>query len=289
VKRVLVTGAAGHAGGMVLSALEAQGQPVRAAGTRVERLQRPGREVVRLDFTDPASWGAALAGCDGLFLMRPPPLADMEHTLCPFLDAARAAGVAHVVFLSVAGAERMRWVPHRAVEQHLEAGPGGWTILRPGFFAQNLEEAYARDLKEDGRLYVPAGGAHVAFLDVLDVGAVTARVLAEPARFEAQHLTLTGPAAPTLAEVAACLSLALGRPIRYQPATLAGYVWHLKVRRGLPWIQVLVQCILHLGVRRGDAEVVAGTVQAVLGREASSLSAYLARRPPALFGPEAKA
>jgi len=105
VKRILVTGASGHAGGMVLSALEARGLPVRAAATRPQRLEQPGREVTRLDFTDARTWPIALLGCDAVFLLRPPALTDMELTLIPFLDTARASGVTYVVFLSVAGAE----------------------------------------------------------------------------------------------------------------------------------------------------------------------------------------
>lgn len=286
MKRILVTGASGHAGGMVLSALEARGLPVRAAATRPQRLEQPGREVARLDFTDARTWPIALLGCDAVFLLRPPALTDMELTLIPFLDTARASGVTYVVFLSVAGAAQRSWVPHVQVERHLEGGPPGWTILRPGFFAQNLEGAYARDLLEDGRLYVPAGDGRVAFLDVLDVGAVVAELMSDPARHDREHLTLTGPEALTFDEVAARVSRALGRPITYRPATPLGYVWHLVNRRELPLMQALVQAVLHVGLRRGDAQAVDRTVASLLGRDASSLEAYLARLAPSLAPPD---
>lgn len=42
----------------------------------------------------------------------------MKTTLCPFLDLAYASGVKHVVFLSVARADEVKWVPHREVELH---------------------------------------------------------------------------------------------------------------------------------------------------------------------------
>lgn len=277
--RVLVTGALGNVGREVARACASAGLTVRVANRQVESLRArfPDAEAVRFDFLDPATWDGALAGCDFVFLLRPPPLGDMSTTLNPFVDAAYRAGAGHIVFLSVAGADRMRWVPHRAVELHLAASGDAWTCLRPGFFAQNLEDAYRRDIVEDGRLYVPAGRGRVAFFDVADAGEVTARVLAEPEAFRGRSLTLTGPAALTFDEVAGLLTRALGRTIRYVPASVLGYAWHLWRRRGLPWMQILVQIVLHVGLRRGDAEAVDPTVRAVLGRDPTPMEGYLSR------------
>lgn len=128
----------------------------------------------------------------------------------------------HVVFLSVAGAERRSWVPHRKVEVHLEKVGTAWTILRPGFFAQNLADAYKADIVEDHRLYVPAGDGKVAFLDVRDIGAVTAEIFTRDA-FRGRALTLTGPEAVTFSDVARLLTEILATPIRYEPASVLGY------------------------------------------------------------------
>lgn len=246
----------------------ARGLAVRAAGGDPAALAArfPRATATRLDFLDRSTWPGALAGCDAVFLLRPPALADMRATLCPFVDAAVRAGVRHVVFLSVAGAERLRWVPHRAVEAHLPGAGCGWTLLRPGFFAQNLQEAYRRDIVEDGRLYVPAAQGRVAFVDVRDIAAVAAEVFTDPAEFDGAALTLTGPAAVRFDAVAGALRAALGRPVRYVPASVPGYAWHLRVRRGLPWGQIAVQTVLHLGLRRGAAERVDPTLGRLLGR-----------------------
>lgn len=160
----------------------------------------------------------------------------------------------------------MKWVPHRKVELHLPARDRGYTVLRPGFLAQNLEGAYARDLVEDGRLYVPSAQGRVSFLDVCDAGAVAARVFAEPARFRGDALTLTGPAALTFDGVAAILSRALNRRIRCVPASVPGDAWQLRSKRQVPWKQIVIQTILHVGLRRGGAEEVDPTVERLLGR-----------------------
>ncbi|MFO0744148.1 MAG: NmrA family NAD(P)-binding protein [Myxococcota bacterium] len=279
VSRILITAALGNVGGEVARACAARGLAMRVADRDASALRArlPDHEAAALDFLDRATWPAALEGCDRVFLLRPPPIGDMEATLLPFVDAAYAAGVEHIVFLSVAGAERMKWVPHRKVELHLMARGKGFTLLRPGFFAQNLKDAYRRDIVEDGRLYVPAAEGRVAFLDVRDVGDVAARVFDEPARFRGQALTLTGPEALTFREVAALLSQRLGRTIAYQPAGILGYARHLRRKRGMPWTQIVVQTILHVGLRRGDAERVEPTVEALLGRPPGSLGEYVDR------------
>jgi uncharacterized protein YbjT (DUF2867 family) len=275
--RVLVTAALGNVGHNVVEQCAARGLEVRAAGLERAVLERrfPGRDVCRFDFLDRSTWAPALAGTQLLFLLRPPPLGDMDTTLCPFVDAAYESGVEHIVFLSVAGADRMKWVPHRKVELHLMKTGAAWTLLRPGFFAQNLQDAYRRDIVEDARLYVPAGAGRVAFVDVADVAAIAARVLSDPEAFRGQALTVTGPEAITFDAAAATLSQALGRSIRYEPASIPGYVWHLKVKRHMAWMQVLVQTVLHVGLRRGDAERVEPTVERLLGRAPRTLADYV--------------
>ncbi len=273
---VLVTGALGNVGAATVIALLAAGDAVRAADLAPERIAErfPQAEPVRLDFLDDTTFRPALTGCRALFLLRPPPIAKVKPTLDRLVDVAADLGVEHVVFSSVQGADTNRVVPHHRVEQHLKASGLPWTMLRPGFFAQNLTDAYRADIRDDGRLYVPAGEGRVAFIDVTDLGEVAARVFADPAPHRGQGYTLTGPEALTFDQVAALLSTALGRPVRYEPASALGYVRHLR-RRGLPLPQVAVQTVLHLGLRRGDSETVDPTVERLLGRPATPLSAFV--------------
>ena len=63
---------------------------------------------VSMDFGNPASFARALDGISYVFLIRPPELADAKRYFLPFLEAAQAAGVRHIVFMSVIGAEKNR-------------------------------------------------------------------------------------------------------------------------------------------------------------------------------------
>jgi uncharacterized protein YbjT (DUF2867 family) len=273
---VVVTGASGNTGRPLVQALGDLGVPVRVAGTAPERLRGlfPAAEAVRLDLRDPATFGPAVRGARGLFLVRPPAVSDVGPTLNRLVDVARAEGVSHLVFLSVAGAGANPLVPHHAVERHLAAGTADWTLLRPGFFAQNLGDAYRRDLLEDDRLYVPAGRGRAAFVDVRDVAEVAARALQSPAEHAGRAWTLTGPEALSFDEAARLLTAALGRPIRYEAASVPGYARHLRAR-GLPWGQVAVQAVLHVGLRLGQAAAVDPTLPRLLGRPARTLADYV--------------
>ena len=278
---ILVTGATGNVGGAVVRHLLA-----RAAVPKDIRVRAAVRdpaaavkqfdarvEAVALDFLQPESFAPALAGVTALFLLRPPALARVRKTLCALVDAAEQAGVGHVVFLSVTGAETHRFVPHHAVEQRLQRGRVPWTILRPGFFAQNIGDTYRPDIRERDEIYVAAGRGRVAWVDVRDLGEVAAEILLDPTPHVGRGYTLTGQENADFAEVAELLSRAAGRPIRYVPASALGQL-RRHLSRGMPLTQALVVTVLHLGLRggqRGDP-----TLGELLGRPARTVGDYVA-------------
>ncbi|MBL8680418.1 MAG: NAD(P)H-binding protein [Myxococcales bacterium] len=273
MSKILVTGASGNVGREVVRALVARGhEPITADRSSA---RAPGPSTSRaLDFHDASTWERAVEGCSRLFLLRPPAIADVRSTLLPFVDFARTRGVDHVVFLSVAGAERNRFIPHNKVERHLRATSDRFTNLRPGFFAQNLETAYLRDIVEDRRIYVPAGNAAVNWIDARDIGEVAAIVLDAPEHHRAQSYTLTGPGAVAWSVVTDALSSALGHDVRYEPASIVGYVRHLR-RRKLPAGAIAVQTVLHAMLRFGQGATLDPTAARLLRRAPRSIGEYV--------------
>ncbi len=116
--------------------------------------------------------------------------------------------------------------------------------------------------------------APVAFVDVRDVAQVAVQALIDSAAHDGKAYTLTGPEAVTFDFAAKLLSEALGREIAYEPASVLGYSRHLR-GRGMPLMQIVVQTILHAGLRLGQAETVDETLAALLGRPGRTLREYV--------------
>ena len=272
---VLVLGATGNVGQATVDALVGHGIPVRS-GSRTPNGAgpRPGVEVVELDVLRPETFGPAVEGIGGLFLVRPPPVSRVGPTLNALAATALRAGVDHIVFSSVAGADTNKVVPHHRVETYLRDHAPSWTILRPGFFAQNLADAYRQDIVEDDRIFLPAGDGRVAFIDTRDIGDAAATVFADPSPHRGSGYTLSGPEAVTFDDVAAILTRLLGRPVRYEAASVLGYARHLRGQRR-PLAQIAVQTVLHTGLRRGDAETVDHTLERLLGHPGRTLEQYV--------------
>ncbi|MEP0549150.1 MAG: SDR family oxidoreductase [Rhodothermales bacterium] len=272
--RIVVTGATGTVGRAVAERAVADGHEVVAAVRNVEADLPDGARAVAFDFTRPETFAPALAGADGLFLLRPPAISDAARFVNPVVDAAEAAGVGHVAFLSVLGAERNPLLPHRATEKRLEASPLGYTLLRASNFMQNLAEQNAAEIRERDTVFVPAGDGRVSYVDARDVGEAAALVLGAggPAQ---RALDLTGPTAIDHFEVAHVLSDVLGRRIDYaRPGALA-FAWR-KLGEGEPLPFVLVMTGIYTVARLGLAARVTDDLAALLGRPATSFATFAA-------------
>jgi uncharacterized protein YbjT (DUF2867 family) len=273
---ILVTGASGNVGRAVRRSLAASGAEVRVA-------QRPGRRDeptagrVDLDFVDPSTWAAAFAGVESMFLMRPPALGNVRRDLLPAVAAARNAGVRHVVFLSLQGAEKNRLVPHATVEEWLRSSGLQWTFVRASFFHQNLSTTHAADIRDRDEILVPAGRGATAFVDAEDVGAVAAAALLGPGMHADAAYTITGPRALTYEQIAGILSAELDRPIRYTRPGLLRYARHAQRYLDMPWGMVAVTSAIYTTARLGLADGLTDAVRQLLGRDPVDFAAFAHR------------
>ncbi|MCB2407259.1 SDR family oxidoreductase [Hymenobacter lucidus] len=221
---ILVTGATGTVGTELIKALSNRGLTVRAGvhsiikGDRLRQLN-PDVQLVEIDYSKPETLHVALTGVDRLFLLTP--FSEDQVAIGKrVIDAARQAGVQHIVRLSVAGADAEpgiqlgRW--HREVEQYLEQSGVPYTILRPGSFMQNFANYNADAICHEGKLYMPLGEGKVSYIDVRDIAATAAHILsADTHAHQDKIYDLSGPQALSTAEVAAAIGQATGQPVTY--------------------------------------------------------------------------
>jgi uncharacterized protein YbjT (DUF2867 family) len=272
--RILVTGATGNVGQEVIKELRRRGQRIVAAVFDERDAQRAPADVekVTLDFDRAETFAPAMRGIDKLFLMRPPQIADVERRLHPAIDAAQAAGVKQIVFLSLMGVNPR--VPHYKVEQKILATGLPYTFVRPSFYMQNLDTFYRDDIRLRDELFVPAGGAKTSFIDVRDIGAVAAMALAEPGH-EGKAYTLTGSEALDYYEVAELFSGTQGRRITYKRPTPAEYAARQKAL-GVPDEFIDVMRMLYWTVRLGIGKKVTPELGELLGRAPVTMAQYAA-------------
>ncbi|WP_424952746.1 SDR family oxidoreductase [Deinococcus sp.] len=267
---IFVLGATGNMGGEIARQLVLAGVPFRVGVRQPDRASFPlGVDVQHFDAAAPETYGA-LEGMRRMFLLWPPGT-DVRRDVKPVIEAAAARGVQQIVFLSILGAEKIPFVPHRHVERLLEASGMAWVFLRASYFMQNLSGIHRDDIRLRDEVFLPAGSGKTSFVDVRDVAAVAVHALMHGTRNTAYDLT--GPVALDYDEVASIFSVTLGRRVRYTRPSALKFV-RLTRRRGTPTPLALFMLVEYTVARLGLAGQVTHDIPALLGRPAGSLRQF---------------
>jgi uncharacterized protein YbjT (DUF2867 family) len=225
---ILVFGATGQQGGAVASHLLKDGWKVRAlvrnlGSDQAQALGQRGIELVQGDLNQPASLQEAMKGVYGVFSVQTPVEGTAAETRQgkAVADAAREAGVRHLVYSSVGGAERKTGIAHFEskwqVEEHIRALGLPATILRPVFFMSNLFQYYGVKEEADGTLTLTQAlhpQTRLQMIAVEDIGAFAALAFAHPETFLGQAVEIAGDAL-TPSEIAQHVERATGKTTRF--------------------------------------------------------------------------
>ncbi len=242
---ILVTGANGNLGGRVVDhLLKLVGPSGFVAGTRTpdspftRELERSGVNVRRADFDDPTALPQAFEGIETALIIS----TYADNSVRPrqnlnAIEAAKAAGVRRLVYTSFANASAKSLAEHShqvhyPTEQALMASGMDYTILRHALYADILVGDIDETLAS-GLLHRPGGTAACAYIARDDLGVSAATVLATKGH-ENRVYTETMERPLTNTEVAALMSEAFGRQIRYEAVPADAWADYMTDHWGVP-------------------------------------------------------
>jgi NAD(P)H dehydrogenase (quinone) len=223
---LLVTGAAGHLGRLVVEALLARGVPaseIRAGArntAKVADLAERGVQAVRLDYDEPQTVADAVAGVERVLLISGSAVGQRVAQHRAVIDAAAAEGVAQLVYTSAphATASALVLAPeHKATEEAIAASGLPATILRNNWYTENYLGTLAQ-AGETGVVASSTGSGRVASASRRDFAEAAAVVLTSDGHLGAVY-ELGGDVAWDFAELAAAIGEVLGREVAYVPQT----------------------------------------------------------------------
>ncbi|WP_456846188.1 SDR family oxidoreductase [Cellulomonas sp. P5_C6] len=274
---VVVTGATGHLGRLVVTHLLAGGLPadqIVATGRRTDRLAGLAESGVRtavVDFDDRASIDAALAGAETVLLVSGsvPGRRVAQHGAV--IDAAKAAGARRVVYTSAPHADTTSLVlapDHKATEELLRASGLAFTILRDNWYTENYVGA-VEQARTTGVLVTSAGDGRVASASRDDYAAAAAAVLVGDGHDDRVY-ELSGDVAWTFDELAAAASEVLGTPV---VATQVSFDEHraILVEAGLDEGTAGFVATMDADIRRGDLADATADLRTLIGRPTTPL------------------
>jgi len=163
-RKVLVTGATGSQGGAVAQALLDRGHEVsayvrNAVSPAAAELAGKGATLIEGDLDDPARLREALVQVDTFFLMGTPFESGVDAETkqgIALADAAKSAQVGHVIYSSVASADKSTGIPHfeskHKIEQHLADIGVPYSVSGPVYFMENALAPWNVDALKAGKV-----------------------------------------------------------------------------------------------------------------------------------------
>ena len=272
---IVVTGATGHLGHLIVESLLARGVPVDqivAGGRSLDKaadLAADGVRVVTIDYTDPATLDAAFAGADVLVLVSGSEIGQRATQHQNAIDAAVRAGVGRIVYTSIPKADSTPMLlaaEHKATEAAIVASGLPYTFARNSWYIENYTPQIPGYLQHG--VVGAAGDGRVSVAARRDYAEAAAIVASTDGHVGAVYEL--GGESITLAELAALVSTASGQDVTYTDVpedVLAGI---LVDAAGLPAPVAAVFADVDARIKAGDLHVTSGDLERLIGHAPTS-------------------
>jgi NAD(P)H dehydrogenase (quinone) len=273
---IAVTGATGGVGGRIARRLADRGARQRLVVRDASRApELPGAEVrVAAGYEAAEEMRAALEGADVMFLVPAHESRDRLAVHRAAVDAAVAAGVRRIVYLSFLDAAPDSTFTFGRDHFHTEelirgSGVPEWTFLRMSMYADFIPLMAG----DDGVIRGPADGGRVSVVTRDDIARAAAVVLTSDGHAGALY-DMTGPEALTMAEMAAQISEVTGRRVVFEDETVEE-AYRSRSSFGAPDWEVEGWVTSYTAIAAGDWSRVSDDIERLTGQPATSFAEFL--------------
>jgi NAD(P)H dehydrogenase (quinone) len=278
---IVVTGATGQLGRLVITSLlkKTPASSIIAAVRNVEKakdIASLGVQVRHADYSQPATWDAALKGADKVLLISSSEIGQRAKQHRAVIDASKRAGVKLLAYTSVLHADTSVLglaAEHRETETYIRASGVPFTLLRHGWYTENYTAGIPGALAH-GAVYGCAGEGRISSATRADYAEADATVLTSENQAGKIH-ELAGDNAFTLPELAAEISRQSGKNIGYVNLPEAEYK-NLLVKVGLPEVLAALLSDSDTGVSKGALFDDSRQLSKLIGRSTTPLAKAVA-------------
>ena len=275
---IAITGASGAIGGRIARRLSERGFPLRLVARDPSRApDLPNTQVAAASYSDRDSMIKALTGIGTLFMVSAHEAIDRLDQHTQAVEAAAAAGVRKIVYLSFLGASpEATFVlarQHYHTEQLIKETGADFVFLRDALYTDVVPLLVGSDHVIRG----PAGQGRAGFVARDDVAEAAAAVLASTGH-DGNTFDLTGPESIDLEEAAERLGRFIGRDVTYHNETEPEAYASREVYGAPDW-EVEGWVTSYLAIAKGEMDLTSDAVARLTGHDPMNLEAFLAAHP----------
>ena len=273
--KIAVTGVTGNLGGMVARLCKKNKIEVRNLARNAEKAEKLGfSNVFKSSYDKSEDTVKSLEGIEVLFMVSGSENPNRVQQHKDFIDAAKVAGVSHVIYLSFYNASKNSIFTlgrdHYATEEYIKENGFKYTFLRDNFYADFFVDL----CREYGEIKGPAGNGKVSAVVRSDVSEVAAKILENPGKWENQTLNMTGPEELSMAEIVKAVSEYFGKEIKYIEETVEEAYESRKIWKAEQW-EYDSWVSTYTAIAENEQSGISNDIEKVLGRKATSLAEYL--------------
>ncbi|MDM8160702.1 SDR family oxidoreductase [Labilibaculum sp. K2S] len=283
MEKILVTGATGHLGNIVVENLlkkvfASQISILVRDEAKAQTLKAKGVTVNIGNYQDIHSLNNAMKGIDKVLLISSSDFNDRIGQHKNVVDAAKQAGVKQILYTGVtlkdiaASPLQPLLQDHFQTEDYIKESGLSFTFLQNSLYAEVIPMFVGEDVLKTG-IFFPAGEGKVPFAVRKDLGEAIAIILASEGH-ENKTYHLTASKTYSFADIAAELTTLSGKKVNYTSPEADAFEDMLK-QFGLPEEIVLMSVLFAKGIKNNDFNMADGTLESILGREQTDVRMYL--------------